>query len=955
VAANFSFNSSDQLPTESKYDIAPMVVRALITIALLACVALLAIVLLVTRTQQPGAFTAGLVSTFTFAALLVLAAAIATRGNVRLAVTVALGGMLFGATLFAWMSKLGIHTMLLGALGVTVLVAGVVSGMRVATVFAATSVVAVTGMYMAETHGVLRGAAAGAEVPSASRFITHLLLVATSLMFAWMLARIVRGSLAASQRQEQRFRSLFMYSPLSCVIHRAGRIELANDAAARLFGYASAEAMTGVGIATLASPAARSAVDALSDGEISSTSQAPRRGELRLRRRDGAEVVVDAHSMQIQQPDGPASLSVFLDLTDRQRTESQLARSETLLSRVFKASVDSIIVARVPSGRIELVNQGFSDLIGIPIADAHDRTTLELGIWHDRAERERFVTRLQEEGQLRDFAARMRRADGALRSVVLSSSIFHMDGAPYSVTIVRDVTQEQRDRLEYAAILDNALVGIAFTRNRRFQLANARFEAMFGWPRGEICGQPGETVWPSSDDYAEIGRIGSPLLARGQAVDFERQMRRRDGSLFWCHLRGRAVDSLNPADGGTIWIAEDVTQRRAADSALAAAKEAAEAASRAKSMFLANTSHEIRTPLNGVLGLARLALQPDVTPELGREYLQRIHDSAEALSAIITDILDLSKIEAGKVTLEHTAFDLRTLLDSVFAAYRELALVKGLSFELAVAADVPRHVAGDPTRVRQILGNFLSNAIKFTEHGRVSIEARKAGNELVRFSVSDSGIGVDATTRERLFSPFTQADASTTRRFGGTGLGLSICRQLAELMGGHVDMESQPGAGSRFWADLPLAAATAPAATESTAAAANEDLGGLRVLLVEDNPVNMLIAETLLRNWGVEVVQAHDGRQALAAVERDGRFDAVLMDVHMPVMSGHEATIELRKRHKKEELPIVALTAAALASEQQQSLAIGMNDFITKPFDAERLRSVLAEVTAPRRNSTPQT
>jgi PAS domain S-box-containing protein len=935
---------------DSKNDVAPQVVRALIAIAMMACVASIATVLLVTRVQQPEAFTGGLIASFSFAALLVLAAAIATRGHLHAAVNLALAGMLLGTTLYAWMSKLGIHTLLLGSFGITVLVAGVVSGMRIATLFAVAYFVVVVGMYSAETRGWLPGPEHAALVPSVARLVAHFLMLSTSLLFAWMLARVVRGSLDASRHQEERFRWLFVYSPLPCMIHRAGKIELANDASARLFGYASAEAMAGLALAALDYPTAHTlpselllAAEQLAVGATQPTA------EMRLRRRDGRELIVDAYGMRIAQPDGPASLSVFLDLTERKRAEAQLARSEGLLSRLFKASADCIVVCAFPSGRVELANQGFSDLFGISVAEAHDRTTLELGIWHDRIERERFVTRLQQEGVLRNFPARMRRADGTLRSALLSSSIFHLDGAAFSVNIVRDVTQEQRDRLEYAAILDSALVGIGFLRNRRFELVNARFEEMFGWPRGAILGEAGEVVWPTFDDYIAIGRSTTPMLKRGEAVDFEHEMRRRDGSLFWCHVRGRAVDGKNPANG-TIWIAEDITQRRAAEAALAAARDAAEAASRAKSMFLANTSHEIRTPLNGVLGLARLALQPEVEAETRREYLQRIHDSAEALSAIITDILDLSKIEAGKLVLEHTAYDLRTLLDSVFTAYRELARSKGLAFEMAVAGDVPRYVAGDPTRTRQILVNFVSNALKFTERGRVAIEARKGTDGVVRFAVIDSGIGIDAATRERLFSPFTQADASTTRRYGGTGLGLSICRQLAELMGGCVGMESQPGVGSTFWVDLPLHATAAPAAPQGPAGT-DDELTGLRVLLVEDNPVNLLIADTLLKNWGIAVEQAHDGRQAIAAVERGERFDAVLMDVHMPVMSGHEATIELRKRHRKEDLPIVALTAAALASEQEQSLAIGMNDFITKPFDAARLRSVLLQVTAHRRRA----
>jgi PAS domain S-box-containing protein len=941
-------------PSDLRYDVAPQVARALIAIAAIACVASIATVLLVTRTQQPEAFAGGLISSFSFALALIVAAAIATRGHLKLAVTVALGAMLMGVTLYAWMSKLGIHTLLLGAFGVTVLVAGVVCGMRTAVLFAIVDVVVIATMYAAESKGWLPGPEHAPSVPSVARVVAHFLLVATSLLFAWMLAGIVRGSLAASRHQEERFRWLFVYSPLPCVIHRAGRIELANDAAARLLGYTSAETMTSASLSMLDYPGSHPAASArlLAAEEMAVGTTAPP-AELRLRRRDGHEIVVDAHAMRIEQPDGPASLSVFLDLTERKRAQAQLARSEAMLSRLFKASADSIIVAAMPSGKIELVNQGFSDLMGIPVDDAHDRTTLELGIWHDWSERERFIARLRQEGVVRNFPATMKSADGTLRSVLLSSSIFDLDGAAFNVTIVRDVTQEQRDRLEYAAILDSAMVGVAFLRNRRFELVNARLEEMLGWSRGEIHGQSGEVVWPSFDDYIAVGHLTTPMLKRGEAVDFEHQIRRRDGSVFWCHLRGRAVDGRNPANG-TIWIAEDITQRRAAEAALAAAKEAAEAASRAKSMFLANTSHEIRTPLNGVLGLARLALEPGVAAEDRREYLQRIHDSADALSAIISDILDLSKIEAGKLTLENTAFDLRALLDSVFAGYRELARSKGLAFEMAVAGDVVRYVTGDPTRTRQILANFVSNALKFTERGHVAIEVRMLGDGMVRLAVTDSGIGVDAATRERLFSPFTQADASTTRRFGGTGLGLSICRQLAELMGGCVDMESQPGAGSTFWADLPLPIAAAPAAPDSAAAGAQEDLNGMRVLLVEDNPVNLLIADTLLKNWGITVEQAHDGKQAIAAVERCEQFDAILMDVHMPVMSGHEATIELRKQHCKEDLPIVALTAAALASEQEQSLAIGMNDFISKPFDAERLRSVLLQVTAHRRRAAEQ-
>jgi PAS domain S-box-containing protein len=933
-------------------DPARQVVHALISIAALACLASIAAVVFITRTQQPQAFTAGLVASFSFAALLVAAAAVATRGRVKAAVVIALGAMLLGATLFSLLSKMGIHNAILSAQGLIIVVAGVVLGMRAALGFAAACLAVVCAMYVGELYGLFLGPQ-GSAVPGAARLVTWLLLISVSVAFAWLLARILRSSFEAARLKEERFGALVRHSTLSFLIHRGDRIELANDAAARLFGYDSTQALSGVAPAALDGVGAHGSLSALAaEGErLASGASLPLR-ELRLRRKDGGDLVVETQLMRIEQPDGPASLSVFLDHTEHRRAKAQLARSDALIARLVEATVDAVVVSSFPGGKIELVNKGFVDLSGIPAAQAHGSTAVELGIWAVPAERDAFLETVARDGFLRDYPAHLRCANGDVRSVLLATSIFQLEGTSFTVSIMRDVTQMQRERLEYGAILENASVGIAFTRNQRFVLANPRFEQMFGWSRGEIDGKPGAIVWCDDEDYAHIGRIAGPVLARGEPVDFERLMRRKDGTLFACHLRGRAIDSVNPAAGGTIWITEDVTERRAAEAAIATAKEAAEAASRAKSMFLANTSHEIRTPLNGVLGLARLALEPGVEPHRLRDYLTRIHDSAQTLSAIINDILDLSKIEAGKLAIERTDFDLRALVDAVYAGYRDLARGKDLAFELAVAGDVPRHVRGDPTRVRQILANFVSNAIKFTDRGRVAIDVRRRPDDRLRFTITDSGIGIDADTRPRLFAPFTQADASTTRRFGGTGLGLSICRQLAELMGGAVGLDSTTGIGSTFWVELPLEQAAAPVPSPAAPPLGDEDaLRGLRVLVVEDNPVNMLLAETLLANWGVEVVQAHDGRQAIEAVGRGGRFDVVLMDVHMPVMSGHEATARLRQRFDKDELPIVALTAAALASEQEQSLALGMNDFITKPFDAMRLRGVLVQLAARRQRA----
>ena len=278
-------------------------------------------------------------------------------------------------------------------------------------------------------------------------------------------------------------------------------------------------------------------------------------------------------------------------------------------------------------------------------------------------------------------------------------------------------------------------------------------------------------------------------------------------------------------------------------------------------------------------------------------------------------------------------------------AYLSLAEVKGLTLTLTIDDDVPGTVRGDPLRVRQILSNYVTNALKFTERGSVRIDvALRDGSVLL--AVHDTGPGIDAATQARLFTPFSQADESVTRRYGGTGLGLSICRELAELMGGEVGVDSAPGQGSVFWAELPLRASAPAEIAESADDDEDALLSGAHVLMVEDNPVNMLIAVAMLEQWGVQVAQSVDGEQAIqavcAAADANDAFDLVLMDVHMPVMSGHAAVRRLRERFDARTLPVIALTAAALVSERDEAIAAGMNDFLTKPIDARRLRSTLA-------------
>ncbi|WP_372527219.1 PAS domain S-box protein [Piscinibacter sp.] len=759
----------------------------------------------------------------------------------------------------------------------------------------------------------------------------------------------------ANAASETRYRELFERSPSPLLLHRKGVVIDANDAAARLFGFEHGVLMKGHQLTNLCAdgePRDRLR-QRIAQLEALPVGQGLPVEDLQLVLSQGGRRNVQASAVRVESADGAATLSLYFDVTARVAAEAALRRSETMLSHLFATSPDCITLTEMATGRYALVNDSFVRVTGYAVDEVVGRTSTEIGIWSDLHDRERFVAAIRAHGRVEEMPIVFRSKSGVPVSMLVSGARFEMDERDYLVINARDVTQSERQRIEHEAILRNAVIGIAFSRGRYFLHTNPSFERIFGWQAGQLAGQPTSLVWPTDEAYEAMRAPAWAVLSQGLPYELECEMRRADGTLFWCHMRGQAVDKASPG-AGTIWTAEDVTLRREFDQALAAARDAAEAANRAKSAFLANTSHEIRTPLNGLLGMARLAMLPGLDEARRQQYLLQIFDSAQSLSGIISDILDLSKIEAGKITLESVPFGLRDLLVAVHDAYLALAQAKGLEFALAIDDTVPAAVRGDPVRLRQILSNYVTNALKFTECGRVGLHAGTAGCGRLRFSVTDTGPGIAAATQQRLFSPFSQADDSTTRRYGGTGLGLSICRELARLMGGEVGVDSVVGNGSSFWAELPLepAAAIDTELPEQSADAHAERLSGARVLMVEDNPVNMMIAVAMLEQWGVHVTQAMDGRTAIDAVERSAQhgrlFDVVLMDVQMPHMSGHEAASALRRRFDASELPIIALTAAALVSERDQAFASGMNEFLTKPIDAQRLKETLARAV-PRR------
>lgn len=729
-----------------------------------------------------------------------------------------------------------------------------------------------------------------------------------------------------------------------------GVIKIANPAFLRGLGW-TLEELQSRPWRELVHPDDRERVEAeiqaaVAEGRIAS-------GENRVRHADGSYRWL-SWRFPAPGPDG------WIFCSARDVTEEQRWREERRLLAMVAERTDNGVIQLDPEGRVQWVNAGFERLTGYSFAEVRGRRPGEV-LWGPETDGRAKETILEAIRARRAFDVEILkyRKDGRKYWVRIEARPLERYGEFAGfMTLELDIT-ERKEResqaRQHAALLNHA--------GRLAQMGGWELvigadapvwsEEVFRIHEVERDYQP--TLEAALNHYPEEarGRLTAAItnsITTGEPWDLELPFITAKGNHRWV----RALGEPEMVNGKCVRLTgtfQDITERYAQREALERLveelrmeRERALAAHRAKSDLLAVMSHEIRTPLNGVLGMLELLATSPLPPET-HEFAKLARQSGQTLSALLNDILDLSKAEAGRLELEQVPFQAAAVVQEVRDLFISGASAKGLALTIHDGLDPEACYYGDPGRLRQILVNLVGNAIKFTASGGVSVWldpwTSPSGADGLEIAVQDTGIGIPAETLPRLFEKFTQADSSTTRRFGGTGLGLAITRRLVQLMGGSIDVRSETGVGSTFVCRLPLTRTESPAPTSGFAPLCRLSVSGLRVLLVEDNPINQRVARGLLERQNCKVVVAGDGSKAVELVARE-KFDIVLMDGQMPDMDGYAAARAIRQLNSPaREVPIVALTASALQGDRERCLEAGMDDYLTKPIQLEPLIDAL--------------
>jgi PAS domain S-box-containing protein len=627
-------------------------------------------------------------------------------------------------------------------------------------------------------------------------------------------------------------------------------------------------------------------------------------------------------------------------------TEDTLREREAQFRLAFENAVDAILWVDPETGILLNANSAAGRLFDCPAPELIGKSHTVLLPPEEGAKLWALLQDLDKSSG-REVEMAFQTLAGQRREVVVSISATRMGGRRVLQGLFRDVSARKAAEKEIRKLrlaLEQSPATVVVTGlDGTIEYVNSTFQALTGYSAAEAVGMNTRALQSGLHGkafYQELWQtIGAGRVWRGKFNN-----RKKNGELFWEKATIAPVFDEKGRITCYVAVKEDVTELMRTEAALKAAKNTADAASQAKSSFLANMSHEIRTPLNAVLGFIHLLQGTSLTAQQ-QEYLAKAGISAEHLHGIISDILDFSKIEAGRMDLETIPFDLRESLGNLAGILSQRASAKGLRLTFELDAELPPLVLGDPLRLGQVLLNFGSNAVKFTERGEVTVTARvlerAQGRVRLRFEVADTGIGLTEVQVQGLFQPFTQADDSTTRRFGGTGLGLAICRRLARLMDGEIEVSSRPGQGSSFALVLALREAGPERQARGRRDAPERPAGvlplqGIQVLLAEDDDLNQQVVKEILRRSGASVTVAGNGQEAMDRL-REQAFDGVLMDLQMPGMGGLEAARRIRENPAWADLPIIALTAEALAGVREKVLAAGMNDYLAKPIEPAQL------------------
>ncbi|HSW13444.1 MAG TPA: PAS domain-containing protein [Solimonas sp.] len=698
---------------------------------------------------------------------------------------------------------------------------------------------------------------------------------------------------------------------------------------------------------------------------------APTTMEFRIRR-DGQIRWIRNHSTSHPNPTGETAYGFLLDVTELKEAERRVRETEQLLREMtdtlpgfvyqVELEIDALEAgAGGVSGRYTYASQQAMQLYGVSREQLLQKGTqviTQLFEPEDLRQQYQALMDSMEHRQPLVVDHRFKRMDGQQRWARSHYGITRksakgvvLSGFTIDVTAEHEAEAKRAEAEQLLRDMTENLPGMVYRMEvewgepSRYTYISKQTQELYGISREEALRGNADVITSTVDkqDLARVMKDFGSALETGKPMLYDIRIRRRDGQLRW--LSSNA--SVRKTDRGALicGFSRDVTAEHEMQAQLAEAKKSAEAANQAKGEFLANMSHEIRTPMNAIVGLSQLRMTTS-DPEQLRDYLGRIGDAAQSLLGVINDILDFSKIEAGKLALERTTFELRTVLDQLTSLIGARAADKGLKLLITQAPDVPKSLLGDPMRLGQVLLNLAGNAVKFTEAGQIAVRVHREqvipGGVRLRFEIADTGIGMSPQQLKGLFEAFTQADNSIARRFGGTGLGLSISKRLVELMSGAIAAESEHGKGSLFCftADFGLAVEV----SSRTPQAEDQTLKlppGLRVLVVEDNESNQYVAKALIASFGVQPTIVPGGQEGITQATQSD-FDVVLMDVQMPGVDGLTATRAIRAlAGGRAQVPIIAMTANAMAEDRERCLAAGMDDYLPKPIDRGQLHAML--------------